>query len=131
MALNTAERVSREASDNYVFQRSLLAYVEASALVSGRVLEVGTGTGYGIDIIREAYELTVTATNEPSVAYANAILERWNAEGLKTLEEIREAQEKQKKGNAKAEETKLGNSFDTDDFFEAALQRSFSARRED
>lgn len=51
MALKTAERVSREASDNYVFQRSLLAYVEASKMVSGRVLEIGTGTGYGIDII--------------------------------------------------------------------------------
>ena len=30
MTLKTAERVSREASDNYVFQRSRLAYVEAS-----------------------------------------------------------------------------------------------------
>ncbi|MBR5585595.1 MAG: class I SAM-dependent methyltransferase [Alistipes sp.] len=60
MALNTAERVSCEASDNYVFQRSLLAYVEASALVSGRVLEVGTGTGYGIDIIAPKCESFVT-----------------------------------------------------------------------
>lgn len=51
MAQGTAERVSLEASDNFVYQRSRLAYVEAAKLVSGRVLEIGTGTGYGVDII--------------------------------------------------------------------------------
>lgn len=50
--LHTAERVSRtDASDNYVFQRSILAYHHAAKLVSGDVLEIGTGMGYGIDII--------------------------------------------------------------------------------
>ena len=51
MAQGTAERVSLERSDNFVYQRSRLAYVEAARLVSGRVLEIGTGTGYGVDII--------------------------------------------------------------------------------
>lgn len=51
MGGQTAERVSREVTDNYVYQRSRLAYVEAAKMVSGRVLEIGTGTGYGIDII--------------------------------------------------------------------------------
>ena len=51
MAVKTAERDSREVSDNFVFQRSRLAYVEAAKRVGGRVLEIGTGTGYGIDII--------------------------------------------------------------------------------
>lgn len=51
MALRTAERVSREVSDNFVFQRSRLAYVEAARRVGGRVLEIGTGTGYGVEII--------------------------------------------------------------------------------
>jgi ubiquinone/menaquinone biosynthesis C-methylase UbiE len=50
--LQTAERVSQvDQSDNYVYQRSLLAYVEAAKLVSGQVLELGTGSGYGIEII--------------------------------------------------------------------------------
>ena len=96
-----------------------------------KMLAAWASFGYGIDVVREAYEMTVTATNEPSVAYANAILERWNAEGLKTLDEIRAAQEKRKQEHKPADSTTLGNSFDTDDFFEAALQRSFSARRED
>jgi ubiquinone/menaquinone biosynthesis C-methylase UbiE len=51
MALKTAERVSRDVTDNFVFQRSKLAYVEAARRVEGDILEIGTGTGYGIDII--------------------------------------------------------------------------------
>lgn len=47
----TAERVSYEASDNFVYQRSRLAYHYAAERVSGRVLEIGTGSGYGISII--------------------------------------------------------------------------------
>ena len=49
--VTTAERVSREASDNYVYQRSVLAYHYAAEIISGDVLEIGTGTGYGVDIL--------------------------------------------------------------------------------
>ncbi len=50
--LHTAERVSaNDPSDNYVFQRSILAYHEAARLVSGTVLEIGTGSGYGLELI--------------------------------------------------------------------------------
>ena len=49
--VTTAERVSREVSDNYVFQRSLLAYHYAAEIISGDVLEIGTGTGYGVEIL--------------------------------------------------------------------------------
>ena len=37
--INTAERVSREMSDNFVFQRSLLAYHAAAQRIGGDVLE--------------------------------------------------------------------------------------------
>ncbi len=50
--MQTAERVSdKDLSDNYVFQRSKLAYVEAAKLANGKVLELGSGMGYGIPII--------------------------------------------------------------------------------
>ena len=50
--LQTAERVSHEdMSDNYVFQRSLRAYFEAAKMVSGDVLEIGAGEGYGIEYL--------------------------------------------------------------------------------
>ena len=53
--LHTAERVSnRDASDNFVFQRSILAYYKAAELVSGDVLEIGTGVGYGVDVVAPA-----------------------------------------------------------------------------
>lgn len=50
-SLITAERVSRDPSDNFVFQRSLLAYHKAAEIISGDVLEIGTGEGYGIDVL--------------------------------------------------------------------------------
>lgn len=50
--VKTAERVSQdELSDNYVFQRSLLAYIEASKIISGDILEIGCGEGYAMEII--------------------------------------------------------------------------------
>ena len=50
--IQTAERVSdTDKSDNFVFQRSLLAYEEAAKIISGKVLEVGSGMGYGMEIL--------------------------------------------------------------------------------
>ena len=75
--MHTAERVSRtDASDNFVFQRSILAYHYAAGMVSGKVLEIGTGMGYGIDVVApaadhfttidksEAYDATLPANAE-------------------------------------------------------------------
>ena len=60
-SIQTAERVSHtDLSDNYVYQRSLLAYVECAKMVHGDVLELGTGSGYGIELISKAAERFVT-----------------------------------------------------------------------
>jgi len=79
--------------------------------------------GYGIEVTKLAYEITVDKIQEPSLNYANAILESWNAKGLKTEDEVK-AQidaEAEAKGEPAA-----GKSFDSTDFFEAALRRSYS-----
>lgn len=53
----TAERVSdTDASDNFVFQRSLLAYHFAQGKVHGKTLEVGSGEGYGLRILSSTCE---------------------------------------------------------------------------
>lgn len=70
MALNTAERVSREVTDNFVYQRSRLAYFEAAKRVEGRVLEIGTGTGYGIEIIAPYAEQYITLDKHCAVDVA-------------------------------------------------------------
>jgi DnaD/phage-associated family protein len=81
--------------------------------------------GYGEDVITRAYELTVSATNEPSVPYANAIIERWFSEGIKTIEDIdRAAAERVESQKSEPGE----GSFDTDDFFESALRRSYNKK---
>ena len=47
--LQTAERSSHlDPSENVIFQRHLIAYKEAAKLISGIVLEIGSGEGYGI-----------------------------------------------------------------------------------
>lgn len=66
--IHTAERVSnRDASDNYVFQRSILAYYKAAELVQGDVLEIGTGMGYGVEVVAPSTKQYVTI--DKSCAY--------------------------------------------------------------
>ena len=66
--IHTAERVSnRDASDNYVFQRSILAYYKAAELVNGDVLEIGTGMGYGVEVVAPTADKYVTI--DKSCAY--------------------------------------------------------------
>ncbi len=78
---------------------------------------------YGQDVITRAYEMTVDAIGKPSIPYTNSILERWAAAQLHNLEQIEQA-EASRTGRG-ATPTSPGNSFDTDDFFDAALKRSF------
>ncbi|MBR2015402.1 MAG: class I SAM-dependent methyltransferase, partial [Alistipes sp.] len=53
--MQSAERVSaNDLSDNFVYQRSVLAYKRAAERVSGEVLEIGTGMGYGIEVVAPA-----------------------------------------------------------------------------
>ena len=76
---------------------------------------------YDISVIKKAYEITIAAINEPSIPYTNAILEKWYSLGLKTLEDVERALDERKKDT---KDVSFGNSFDTDEFFNAALKRS-------
>ena len=82
---------------------------------------------YGMDIITHAFEVTVDAKGSPNLKYMDAVLANWNRDGLRTLEDIQAAEEKfradkaGKKGKTAPEEQ---GSFNTDDFFAAAVRRS-------
>lgn len=76
--VTTAERVSREASDNFVFQRSVLAYHYAAEIIGGDVLEIGTGTGYGVDILAPKCKrfITIDKFLDPFVPTAENVEQR-------------------------------------------------------
>lgn len=72
------------------------------------------------EMLQKAYDITVGATDKPSVLYANSILERWFAEGIKTVADLDAATEKKKEAAGNA------TSFNIDEFFQAALDRSYN-----
>ena len=74
-----------------------------------------------VEVIEKAYEVTCDATGKPSLHYANSVIERWHAERLLTIDQI-EASYK----NKDAADT--GSSFETDEFFEAAVRRSLGEK---
>lgn len=68
--IQSAERVSNtELSDRFVYSRSLLAYLQASQTVRGKVLEIGTGMGYGTEMLAKAsdYFLTIDKFLSPTL----------------------------------------------------------------
>lgn len=96
--------------------------------------------GYPFEIIQKAYEVTVDATGGASLHYAHSVLERWNAEGIRTLEQIDasaekyKAQKQEKSSAKKSSKSKTqdnqNSSFNTDEFFEAAIRRSLGGGEE-
>ena len=87
--------------------------------------------GFGNDIIEKAYEITANTTGGASLSYANKVLENWHNAELKTLDEIEKFSEEfnSKKTSPAKDKLKASSSFapsfDSDEFFESALKRSF------
>ena len=81
--------------------------------------------GYSVEVIKLAYDIMINAIQKPVPKYADKIIEKWHCEGLRTFEEV-ENYEKSKKENAQPQDKNDSQkSYDLDDFFEAAIQRSF------
>lgn len=75
---------------------------------------------HSMELIKEAFDRTVAKTGKASVPYCNTILEDWFANGIKTPEEARNA------SLGKKSPAQMRGSFETDDFFGAALNRSMA-----
>ncbi|MBQ7160888.1 MAG: DnaD domain protein [Clostridia bacterium] len=72
------------------------------------------------EMIRMAYDVTVEKTGKYTVSYLEKVLRNWHDKGYKTAEDVERAE----KEYAETKACQKGGSFDTDEFFEAALKRS-------
>ena len=95
---------------------NLLAWLQLIPYLEARY----AAYGFSRELIRHAYETTIAKAKEPSLSYANAVLESWYAKGLKTPEDVDAAEAERNQGTVQK------TSFATDDFFEAALKRSYA-----
>ena len=84
------------------------------------------------ELIEYAYEIAVDNTGAPSLDYISKILSDWHEKGIKSVPEAekenaerRTASPYHKKFKEKPSEQPL-SSFDTDEFFEKALRRSYA-----
>lgn len=94
--------------------------------------------GYSVNIIGEAYDVTVAAINKISLPYINSILTEWHAAGCSTIEECRAKINTRKHDNAKnvnnssqkakrsaTAETPKYADFNSEDALLRALERSY------
>ena len=94
---------------------------------------------YSIDIVTLAFDITVDNINKADFSYMDAILSKWHAANCRTEADVtafieKEAAERKasqntqadKKSEQKSKNSTVGtSSFDTDDFFNRALERSY------
>lgn len=77
------------------------------------------------DMLEYAYELTANSASKPSIAYMSRILDRWHSQGITTLQQAKDSEINFKKSKEKTVENN-DSSFDDTEFFNAALQKSYS-----
>lgn len=78
-----------------------------------------------LDVITAAYDTTVDTIKKLSFEYMDKVLRTWSEAGVKTAEDAERLKAEWKK--QKTEEASGKASFETDEFFEAALKRSMEA----
>ncbi len=78
-----------------------------------------TEYGFSIEMIDEAYQLTLNSAGKLSFPYMNKILEDWNSKGIKSKEQLQATQAKHK--NEKQADRQL--SFDVDEITRASMEK--------
>ena len=74
-------------------------------------------------LIERAFEITVENTGNASMPYCSAVLDSWYQKGINNVEDAEREMANYKHDRENARDKK--GSFETDDFFEAALRRSY------
>lgn len=83
-------------------------------------IDAWTAQAYPYELIVHAYEICVGYTDKVSFPYIDKILQNWREKGYRTLVEV-EAAELGRRAEPRTGES----SFDTDEFFKLALERSY------
>lgn len=80
------------------------------------------------EIIQLAFD-RAAASGKAKISYCNKMMIAWREEGLMTADEIRAAIDKRREDHKKTEASnKKNSSFSTDDFFAAAISRSYKKK---
>lgn len=84
--------------------------------------------GYDTEMITYCYEIMIhtPSLKKPSIAYMNGILSNWYQTGIRNKKEAVAYTEKTQEGKHTVKEEGQTGSFDTDEFFNLALQRSYA-----
>ncbi len=84
---------------------------------------------YAQELLQLAYDITIDATGKAAFAYMDKILQNWKAAGITTAKDAQAAQQAHASKTQSVKEK--GKSFETDDFFAAALQRSYQKSKDE
>jgi len=102
--------------------------------------------GFDMEVIGLAYDITVDSKQKALVGYADAMLKHWYEAGCRDLPSVEALLERERLAGINARPAgrprpgagtggkapaPLGGSFDTDDFFNRALERSYGKKPED
>ena len=83
--------------------------------------------GMSEEMIRRAYEETISNTERPTLAYANAIMDNWHKSGVSNGAEAEEKKKEFKeKSGKKSKKQKNDPGFDLDEFLDLAIARGES-----
>lgn len=78
-----------------------------------------------LDMVSLAYEIAVNNTGKASVAYTGGILDRWYNSGCRTAADVKALSADKPASVKKTDGAPDKGSFNTDEFFEAAIERSY------
>ena len=79
---------------------------------------------FDMEMITKAFEIGMDASPDASVAYIDSILKRWHGENIRTVQQVEEDRSAHEAKKSKGKATEATGSFDTDDFFDAAMRKS-------
>ncbi len=81
--------------------------------------------GYPKDVLQLAYESMIASAGKVSFAYMDKILLRWSEAGYTTKEQVEAGQQAFREEQKESRKPDAHSSFQTDDFFQKALKRSY------